>query len=296
MEGKFEINRGGNNAIGQSGIGFIVVPDDNTRQQYIADCYRTSTVTINGGFGYGYISAVKILPDVLQKIHFPLKSTERGTPVLWLRENFSNRPIVIGIISEEGYTNLLKENQNRYVQEIDGKVVEIFQDANSATLNINVVGKSDTPANINIKVASGSEDSVVNIDSDGKVNVSANDFTATARNTFNIFLKDGKNDELISLIGDSKKMEFKDKFGNVITSNKENINITVAEKFNVNGGKEPMVLGQTLVDLLSEILDAIQKITVITPVGTSSVPVNIASFASAQQKLKNILSKISNLD
>lgn len=296
MEGKFEINRGGNNAIGQSGIGFIVVPDDNTRQQYIADCYRTSTVTINGGFGYGYISAVKILPDVLQKIYFPLKSTERGTPVLWLRENFSNRPIVIGIISEEGYTNLLKENQNRYVQEIDGKVVEIFQDANSATLNINVVGKSDTPANINIKVASGSEDSVVNIDSDGKVNVSANDFTATARNTFNIFLKDGKNDELISLIGDSKKMEFKDKFGNVITSNKENINITVAEKFNVNGGKEPMVLGQTLVDLLSEILDAIQKITVITPVGTSSVPVNIASFASAQQKLKNTLSKISNLD
>lgn len=296
MEGKFEINRGGNNAIGQSGIGFIVVPDDNTRQQYIDDCYRTSTVTINGGFGYGYISAVKILPGVLQKIHFPLKSTERGTPVLWLRENFSNRPIVIGIISEEGYTNLLKENQNRFVQEIDGKTVEIFQDANSATLNINVVGKSDTPANINIKVASGSEDSVVNIDSDGKVNVSANDFTATARNTFNIFLKDGKNDELISLIGDSEKMEFKDKFGNVITSNKENVNITVAGKFNVNSGKEPMVLGQTLVDLLNEILDAIKQITVITPVGTSSVPVNIASFASAQQKLKNILSTISNLD
>jgi hypothetical protein len=296
MEGKFEINRGGNNAIGQSGIGFIVVPDDNTRQQYIDDCYRTSTVTINGGFGYGYISAVKILPDVLQKIRFPLKSKERGTPVLWLRENFSNRPIVIGIISEEGYTNLLKENQNRFVQEIDGKTVEIFQDANSATLNINVVGKSDTPANINIKVASGSEDSVVNIDSDGKVNVSANDFTATARNTFNIFLKDGKNDELISLIGDSEKMEFKDKFGNVITSNEENVNITVAGKFNVNSGKEPMVLGQTLVDLLSEILDAIKQITVVTPVGTSSVPVNIASFTSAQQKLKNILSTISNLD
>lgn len=296
MEGKFEINRGGNNPIGQSGIGFIVVPDDNTRQQYIDDCYRTSTVTINGGFGYGYISAVKILPDVLQKIRFPLKSTESGTPVLWLRENFSNRPIVIGIISEEGYTNLLKENQNRFVQEIDGKTVEIFQDANSATLNINVVGKSDTPANINIKVASGSEDSVVNIDSDGKVNVSANDFTATARNTFNIFLKDGKNDELISLIGDSEKMEFKDKFGNVITSNEENVNITVAGKFNVNSGKEPMVLGQTLVDLLSEILDAIKQITVVTPVGTSSVPVNIASFTSAQQKLKNILSTISNLD
>lgn len=98
-----------------------------------------------------------------------------------------------------------------------------------ATLNINVVGKSDTPANINIKVASGSEDSVVNIDSDGKVNVSANDFTATARNTFNIFLKDGKNDELISLIGDSEKMEFKDKFGNVITSNEKMLTLPLLE-------------------------------------------------------------------
>ena len=296
MEGKFEINRGGNNPIGQSGIGFIVVPDDNTRQQYIDDCYRTSTVTINGGFGYGYISTVKILPDVLQKIRFPLKSTERGTPVLWLRENFSNRPIVIGIISEEGYTNLLKENQNRFVQEIDGKTVEIFQDANSATLNINVVGKSDTPANINIKVASGSEDSVVNIDSDGKVNVSANDFTATARNTFNIFLKDGKNDELISLIGDSEKMEFKDKFGNVITSNEENVNITVAGKFNVNSGKEPMVLGQTLVNTLKSLIQAVQAIQVPTPNGISGTPVNSAQFSSISSKLENILSKNSNLD
>lgn len=236
------------------------------------------------------------MPDVLQKIRFPLKSTERGTPVLWLRENFSNRPIVIGIISEEGYTNLLKENQNRFVQEIDGKTVEIFQDANSATLNINVVGKSDTPANINIKVASGSEDSVVNIDSDGKVNVSANDFTATARNTFNIFLKDGKNDELISLIGDSEKMEFKDKFGNVITSNEENVNITVAGKFNVNSGKEPMVLGQTLVNTLKSLIQAIQAIQVPTPNGISGTPVNSAQFSSISSKLENILSKISNLD
>lgn len=83
MEGKFEINRGGNNAIGQSGIGFIVVPDDNTRQQYIDDCYRTSTVTINGGFGYGYISAVKILPDVLQKNTLSTKKYgERNTSIM----------------------------------------------------------------------------------------------------------------------------------------------------------------------------------------------------------------------
>lgn len=295
MKGRIEVNRGGDNTIGQSGIGFIVVPDDSTRQQYIDNCYRTSTVTINGGFGSGYISAVKILPDVLQKIHFPLKSTERGTPILWLRENFSNRPIIIGVISEAGYTNLLKENQNRFVQEIGGKMVEIFQDANSAILNINVIGIDDTPANINIKATSNGN-SIINISSDGQVKISAKDIIGIARNNFQFTLKDGKNNELITLSGNVDEMKYSDTFGNSITSNKDNINITVAEKFNVNSGKEPMVLGQTLVDLLNELFDAIKQITVTTSVGTSSIPVNVSTFASIQQKLNNVLSQTSNLD
>ena len=181
MDSRVEINRGGNNLIGQSGVGYIVIPDDITREQYISNCYRTRTVTINGGYGYGYICQVRILADVLQKITFPISSTERGSQVFWVRENFSNRPIVIGILSEDGLTNLLTENQDRIVQEIDGKIVEIFQDANSATLNVNVVGVKDTPANINIKVSSGSEDSVISVISDGHLNIDSNQIQVTAR-------------------------------------------------------------------------------------------------------------------
>lgn len=296
MNSKFEINRGAETSIGQSGVGFIVVPDINTREQYINDCYRTSTVTINGGYGYGYISSVKIFPDVLQKIHFPLTAEERGTPVFWVRENFSNRPIVVGILSEEGMTNLLTENQQRIVQQFGDNIVEIFLDANSSVLNINVVGTSDTPSAVTIKSVSGSENSLLCLETDGRVKVSANVIETIVRNNFQYFLKNGKNEELISLSGDEEKTEFKDKHGNEIIINEDNVNIRVANKFNINDGGEPMVLGQTLVDLLKEILQAIQQLTVITPVGTSSVPVNIASFVTAEQKLNNILSKISNLD
>ena len=100
MKSSIEINRGAKSTVGQSGVGFIVVPDDETRQDYIDTCYRTMTVTMNGGYGYGYISNVKILEEALQKIKFPLKSTERGTAVFWVRENFTNRPIIIGVIPE----------------------------------------------------------------------------------------------------------------------------------------------------------------------------------------------------
>lgn len=296
MEARIEMNRGGNNTIGQSGVGYIVIPEDITREQYISNCYRTHTVTINGGYGYGYICQVRIFPDVLQKITFPLTSEERGSQVFWVRENFSNRPVVIGILSEDGLTNLLRENQDRIVQEIDGKIVEIFQDANSATLNINVVGTNDTPANINIKVASGSEDSVVNVISDGHLNVDANQVQLTARKDVSLYLKNGKDEEQFSLIGDADKVEFKDKNGNTVTINADNVNVVPAKQFNLSDGKEPMVLGNTLVNLLKEILQAIQQISVPTPHGVSGTPINSGTFSGISSRLEKMLSKISNLN
>ena len=296
MNSNIEVNRGAKTSIGQSGVGFIVVPDDNTREQYIKDCYRTSTVTINGGYGYGYISSVKIFPDVLQKINFPITQNDRGTPVFWVRENFSNRPIVIGVLSEEGFTNLLKENQQRIVQQIGDNIVEIFLDANSSMLNINVVGTSEIPSVINIKNSSGSDKSEINIETDGQVSVSANAIIATSRKEFNIFLKNSKNEELISTTGNEEKTEYKDHFNNKIVSDKDNVNIQVDKKFNINGGKEPMVLGDTLAKILDDMLKAIQAITVISPVGVTSVPVNVGDFAAIQAKLDTIKSKISNLE
>ena len=215
MNSKFEMNRGAETTVGQSGVGFIVVPDDNTRKQYIEDCFRTSTVTINGGYGYGYISSVKINPHTLQKINFPLNQNERGTPVFWVRENFSNRPVIVCVLNKEGYTNLLKENQERIVQQFGDNIVEIFLDANSSTLNINVGGNSENPSLINIKTSSGSEDSLLNLESDGKVKLSANQITATSRKDFSIFLKTSDNEELISIIGNEEKTEFKDPFDNI---------------------------------------------------------------------------------
>ena len=296
MDSRVEINRGGNNLIGQSGVGYIVIPDDITREQYISNCYRTRTVTINGGYGYGYICQVRILADVLQKITFPISSTERGSQVFWVRENFSNRPIVIGILSEDGLTNLLTENQDRIVQEIDGKIVEIFQDANSATLNVNVVGVKDTPAKINIKVSSGSEDSVINVISDGHLNIDSNQIQVTVRKDVSLCLKNGKDEEQFSLTGNADKVEFSDKNGNKVTINADNVNIVPAKQLNISSGKEPMVLGQTLVNTLKSLIQAIQAIQVPTPNGISGTPVNSAQFSSISSKLENILSKISNLN
>ena len=57
----------------------------------------------------------------------------------------------------------------------------------------------------------------------------------------------------------------------------------------------PKILANST-DILKDLCKAIQQLTVVTPVGTSSVPVNIADFASIQAKIDNIKSKKSNLE
>ena len=49
---------------------------------------------------------------------------------------------------------------------------------------MNVVGNRDNPAKINIKASTGTEDSEINIYTDGKVAVSANQLLAVARKRF----------------------------------------------------------------------------------------------------------------
>ena len=320
MAKKIEINRGAKTTIGQSGVGFVVIPNNDKRNDYITDCYRTSSVTINGGYGYGYIENVSVLPDVLQDIKFPNKSEERGSAVFWVRENFTNRPIIIGIIPNDNFTNLLVSGQRRIVQQIGNVTVELFLDASSGRLNINVVGDEENPAKINFKSCSGTEDSEISIYTDGKVKVSANALNAVARKDFNIQLRNGKDEELVSVSGNGEKVEYKDQFKTSVIFNKDNvalnteidvnveakdsivnahakqINLKTDSKLNIDSGKEPMVLGNQLVSLLQNLINGIISITVPTAVGPSGTPINSATFTQLLGKLETLKSKKSNLE
>jgi len=56
------------------------------------------------------------------------------------------------------------------------------------------------------------------------------------------------------------------------------------------GATEAAILGDTLVGLLGEILDAINQMTMLSPAGTTSVPVNAAAFAAIKARLETALS------
>ena len=294
MAGKIELNRGARTCLGESGIGYVVIPDNDTRDEYINNCYYSCTVTIDGGYGYSYIENVPIPLELLQQIKFPLKEDEVGSRVFWVRENTFNRPVIVGILNNLYEPNGMMAGQNRYVQEIDGNVVEIFMDANTAEMNIKVTGSKNNPSKINV-ISNTNEDSEINVTSSGKVKISAKNLIVEAFKDAVFALKKNDSKELLKIESNDTQLKITDQFDNEVTLKDGEIDV-VSNKINHNGGNEPMVLGNTLKESLSNLIDAILSMTMVTPTGASSTPMNAAQFIQIKSQLNNILSQKSNLE
>lgn len=284
--------------IGSGGIGFIVVPNEADREQYIEDCYRTNTVTINGGLGYGYFSGVAVDIDVMQQLRFPtnVDNDTRGTAVVWVKDSISQRPVIVAVLRNQDQYFPLGQYQRYYKCEFEGKSVEVFFDANTSDLSINIVGDNQEAANLNIKVTSVNKDSSINLECDNEVNLypeSALNVITSGKVAVNI-TKDGETKTEIQYEAE-KGFHYKDEFENEITAKDGEVDI-ISNKINHNEGKEPMVLGDTLASLLKDLVNGIKQLTVVTPAGTSSVPVNIATFEAIGEQIDNIKSSKSNLD
>lgn len=282
--------------IGSAGVGFVVVPSEVDRVQYINDCYRTNTLTINGGKGYGYFSGVHADINVMQNIKFPTDEENRGTPVVWVKDAVSQLPVIVAVLRKQGEYYSLNENQFRLKRGTETRNVEIFIDGSTSALDITILGDKEEPANIDVKLSSENADSILTVSCDNEINIigeKAVNVTTNKKATLKVTEKGEDKMSLSYELGVGLK--YKDEFENEVTAKEGQVDV-ISKKINHNSGKEPMVLGNTLADLLDEMLKAIQAITVISPVGVTSVPVNIKDFAAIQAKLDTIKSQISNLE
>jgi hypothetical protein len=81
---------------------------------------------------------------------------------------------------------------------------------------------------------------------------------------------------------------------NIVTNDRDIVMFTGnGSIFLGSGDLEPIVKGQQLVNILSELIDAIAAQTFLTPSGpTAEGPVNVADFGSIKSRLNDILSKL----
>ena len=64
----------------------------------------------------------------------------------------------------------------------------------------------------------------------------------------------------------------------------------------LDGSSQKALLGNDTISLLSDVLDGLIALTVPTPSGTSSPPVNLSTFASIKARLNTLLSQVVTLE
>lgn len=332
-----EFNRGNNNCISNSGIAYVIIPEGCDIAEYVQRCYRNNTLSIGGGMGATAMHNVKVVDGVLNKIKFPSNGSTQGSAVIWLKESFYNKPIIIGAIPEGGKsTNLFTNGQQRIYQEAAQRVAEVFLDALSSRVLITALGDLAKPAEVIIKASSrNAEGDVVNVESKDLIKVDGQSYRLNLTKDFELTINNGFLDEegekkdilkiifdkdkltLVdhygnNIVFDEEKCYFTDQWNNNIISNGEEVHLKDAheneaifneehiqflcQKFDLGQGEEQMVLGNTLIDLLGQLIDAICNLTVITHAGASGTPINAASFTAIKSKLETALSKLSNTD
>jgi len=281
--------------VGSAGVGFVVVPVEKDREQYINDCYRTSTLSISGGMGYGFFNGVYCPTNVLENIQFPVDDS-RGTPVVWVRDAMSGLPVIVASLRKQGDYYGLGEHKWRISRGMEQRNVEICVDGENSEIDINIIGDESQPANLNIKVNSKNRDSVINLSCDNVIKLeSENEIILESNKKTTLLVKEEGKEKCSLTYEIGVGLKYIDEFENEIISNENNLKL-VSKTINHNEGSEPMVLGDTLESLLKDLINAITKITVPTPTGISGTPINSAVFKTISSKLNTFLSKISNLD
>ena len=215
--GWIEKNIGNKNGVGTGGVGFVVVPTNvSDLGLYIQQCYRSNEVTLSGD-GYGVMSHVKVADGVMDRIKFPNNDKGKGSLVVWVRESFYNRPIVVGVISDSNTPSEQSIGQSSQKQEYQGVTTEVLTDALNALLQMYACGNNIKPARIIIKAAGSGKDDI-EIQASNKIKTISKSLSLDVTDEFDISVNDAEK-QIIRIEGDVDKFHFKDYNENELTVN-----------------------------------------------------------------------------
>jgi hypothetical protein len=299
---------------GQAGIGYVVIPEDLGREEYIQNCLRSARLTMWGGDEYGRFRNVPVAKGLIQEIEFPMEADLYGSVVFWIKDNQTGLPVITTILEKESDFQEYFDQVVRKIYKFENNVISITFDKNQNLFGIDVLSTGLSDSAMNIKLGSKTTESVFNLLCDGYLNLeSAKEVNVKTKGKLSIIFNDENEEQQMAfvyergtgltyvdefkntLVISSNKTEYEDQFGNKLTLEDGKMTV-ISKEINHNSGAEPMVLGDTLQGLLEDMLSAITSITVPTALGPSGTPINTPQFQAISGKLSTMLSKISNLE
>jgi len=264
------------------GIANIVVPTGIDRAAYINNCFKTSTVSIFSST-LGWVNRVPVDKMSLNFIEFPKESSEFGSSICYVVDQIHKKPLIIGIFNNLKSLADLEEGSFNFRRSENDSLIEIAGSLNNGSITLNTINKEGSKIILN--ASSSEEGSEVQIKSDGNIELDA--LHETKILSHSRFISVTKNRE--SEIGASFEQTEEN---NVFTGKEFEIH---AEKIKINDGDQPFVLGNTLKDLMNELIDEIGKSTVSTGIGQMPL-LNAQQIVAFKERIAKILSKKAFLD
>jgi len=253
----------GDNPMSEVGIGYIVIPDGEDRDNYIGTCFRRERVDIyiEGG---DVVRGCYIDKFTLQSIYFP-DYKQLGSAVIFTVPKFFDVPIVIGSLSKADETQLLEENSFKHSVSFQDNVVSIIGKGKTGELFINVESEYNDEGNIFITVRNKNNSSKFNLKCFGDVNIysEGNTILKTLNDVElrSVKIDNGSEELNAKVVANADGFYLEDAKGNIIQSTGDgNINVIPTDRCNLFEGNSPLVKGDELKSQLEKMKDRIDKI------------------------------------
>jgi hypothetical protein len=284
------------------GVGFVIIPKNIDVELYKKDVYDSGRISIYGGYGNSYFHNVLIDREVLQRIVFPKKVGEYGSPVVWLNIPKHNEPIVVACLKYDEDFHSLGEFRARTTRGNAGNLVDFDMDGKKGKVTLNIVGNQNSNGELEININSIKGKGLLKLLVNGKIlEKSTDNIIRISENMLaNMVVdKEGVVKAKIELNSEKEyRLEYEDEFQNKIVATEEKFNFRAdkSKKIDFGDGKEPLVLAKTLKSLLDEYDDALAKMTVPTAFGPSGTRINDAEFKAVREKFETFFSQLTNSD
>ena len=234
----------------ETGIGYVVVPSDVDRDNFVKTCCRKERLDIQLDNGGGVLMNCAIDRSTLQEIAFPKTYKELGSCVVYVCDRFTNKPIIVGVLSKRNESQLLDENAFKKVVRDDAGIVSVEGKAKGGNMFINVESDFENGGSIFVTLKSKNNTSKFNVKCFGDIEIYAEGNasletleTATVTSSY----IDGKYKKMASKLQLSHDgLLYEDKNENSVEIKDETVNIKPKTKLNVFEGGSPMVLGDKL--------------------------------------------------
>lgn len=256
-----------------SGIGYIVLPSDVGREEYISICYKTKTVSIKIEDGTFY-KRVSIPEYLLSFATFPEKKGELGSPVFFASEPIRNQLYIISVYdAQTDNISDLTETQFKTRRVYKENSVEVIGSPKEGFLGMKV-DTGPLAGEIYLHVITDKNNGKIRLECSG--NIESISHKSTLLQSYDgLEIKTTKEDD-------------KEKF----TSFRQSYEQTDIEtkKLVINEGDEPFMLGNKWKAFMKDFITEVSNITTTTALGTQPI-INKALVLKFQSRLDEMLSE-----